>query len=233
MMVRPYYRDRHDAGRQLAEQLSRYQDKPNVSVLALPRGGVAIGYEVAQALHAPLDVFVVRKLGLPGHEEYAMGAIASGGIRVMNPLPGITVPPEALAAVLVKEQTELIRREQLYRAQRPPIQVAGRTVILVDDGLATGATMRAAAVAIRQQHPQRLVVAVPVGARDSCESLRDIADEIVCPAMPEPFHALSLWYDQMPQASDDEVRALLQKAWQAHAAQIRHTEASAAHPAGQ
>lgn len=233
MMARPYYRDRHDAGRQLAEQLSRYQDQPKVLVLALPRGGVAVGYEVAQALHAPLDVFVVRKLGLPGHEEYAMGAIASGGVRVMNPLPGISVPPEALAAVLAKEQAELIRREQLYRAQRPPIDIAGRTVILVDDGLATGATMRAAAVAVRQQHPQRLVVAVPVGARDSCESLRDVADEIVCPAMPEPFHALSLWYDKMPQASDDEVRTLLQKAWQADAAQIRHAEASAAHPAGQ
>ena len=217
-MIRvPFYSDRHDAGRQLAKHLSHYKDKPNVLVLALPRGGVAVGYEVAQALQAPLDVFVVRKLGLPGHEEYAMGAIASGGVRVMNPLPGITVPPEALAAVLAKEQAELLRREQLYRAQRPPIHIAGRTVILVDDGLATGATMRAAAVSVRQQHPVRLVVAVPVGARDSCESLRDAADEIVCPAMPEPFHALSLWYDDMPQASDDEVRSLLQKAWHKHA----------------
>jgi len=218
MMARPYYTDRHDAGRQLAKQLLHYQDKPDVLVLALPRGGVAVGYEVARTLHAPLDVFVVRKLGLPGHEEYAMGAIASGGVRVMNPLPGITVPPEALATVLAKEQAELIRREQLYRAQRPPIHIAGRTVILVDDGLATGATMRAAAVAVGQQHPLRVVVAVPVGARDSCQSLRDVAYEIVCPAMPEPFHALSLWYDVMPQASDDEVRSLLQKAWHEHAA---------------
>ena len=232
MMSRPYYSDRHDAGRKLAQQLSHYSDQPNVLVLALPRGGVAVGYEVAQALHAPLDVFVVRKLGLPGHEEYAMGAIASGGVRVMNPLPGITVPPEAVAAVLAKEQAELVRREQLYRAQRPPIHIAGRTVILVDDGLATGATMRAAAVSVGQHHPLRLIVAVPVGARDSCESLRDVADEIVCPAMPEPFHALSLWYDYIPQASDDEVRSLLQKAWHEHAADIRRAKQPAAHSAG-
>ncbi len=217
MLAQPCYTDRHDAGRQLAKHLSHYKDQPNLLVLALPRGGVAVGYEVAQALQAPLDVLVVRKLGLPGHEEYAMGAIASGGVRVMNPWPGITVPPEALAAVLAKEQAELLRREHLYRAKRPPIHIAGQTVILVDDGLATGATMRAAAVSVRQQHPLRLVVAVPVGARDSCQSLRDVADEIVCPAMPEPFHALSLWYDYMPQASDDEVRSLLQKAWHAHA----------------
>ncbi len=232
MMSRPYYSDRHDAGRQLAEHLSQYKNQPNVLVLALPRGGVAVGYEVAQALHAPLDVFVVRKLGLPGHEEYAMGAIASGGVRVMNPLPGITVPPEALAAVLAKEQAELLRREQLYRAQRPPIHIAGRTVILVDDGLATGATMRAAAVSVGQQHPLRLILAVPVGAKDSCESLRDVADEMVCPAIPEPFHALSLWYDYMPQASDDEVRSLLQKAWHEHAVYIRRTDIPAVHPAG-
>lgn len=224
MMSRPYYRDRHDAGRTLAKHLSHYKGQPNLLVLALPRGGVAIGYEVAHALQAPLDVFVVRKLGLPGHEEYAMGAIASGGVRVMNPLPGITVPPEAVAAVLAKEQTELARREQLYRAQRPPITIAGRTVILVDDGLATGSTMRAAALAVHQQHPARLVIAVPVGARESCHALNDAADEVVCPAMPEPFHALSLWYDYMPQASDDEVRNLLQKAWREHAA--------AKHPVG-
>ena len=231
-MAQPYYMDRHDAGRQLAKQLSHYKDQPNVLVLALPRGGVAVGYEVAQALQAPLDVLVVRKLGLPGHEEYAMGAIASGGIRVMNPLPGITVPPEALAAVLAKEQAELLRREQLYRAQRPPIHIAGQTVILVDDGLATGATMRAAAVSVGQHHPLRLVVAVPVGARESCQSLRDVSDEIVCPAMPEPFHALSLWYDFMPQASDDEVCSLLQKAWHEHAAYLRRANQPAAHSAG-
>jgi len=231
-MAQPYYSDRHDAGRALAKHLSVYKDQPNVLVLALPRGGVPVGYEVAHALRAPLDVFVVRKLGLPGHEEYAMGAIASGGVRVMNPLPGDTVPPEALLTVLRKEQHELIRREQLYRAQRAPIKIAGRTVLLIDDGLATGATMRAAAVAVRQQHPLRLVVAVPVGARDSCQSLSDIADEIVCPAMPEPFHALSLWYDFMPQTSDDEVCTLLQKAWREHASMIRRAATSEAHSAG-
>jgi predicted phosphoribosyltransferase len=232
MMARPYYSNRQDAGRTLAKLLSRYKDQPNVLVLALPRGGVAVAYEVAQALHAPLDVCVVRKLGLPGNEEYAMGAIASGGVRVMNSLPGITVAPEAVEEVLVKEQNELLRREQLYRAQRPPVKIAGRTVILVDDGLATGATMRAAAVTVRQQNPVRLVVAVPVGARDSCHSLRDVADEIVCPAMPEPFHALSLWYDFMPQASDEEVRTLLQKAWREHASMIQLAAKSAAHSDG-
>ena len=232
MMARPYYRDRHDAGRKLATHLSAYKDQPNVLVLALPRGGVPVGYEVAHALHAPLDIFVVRKLGIPGHEEYAMGAIASGGVRVMNPLPGSTVTPQAVAAVLAKEQHELLRREQLYRAQRAPIKMAGRTVILVDDGLATGATMRAAVVAVRQQHPLRLVVAVPVGARDSCQSLSDVADDIICPAMPEPFHALSLWYDAMPQTSDDEVCTLLQKAWREHTSMIRRAATSEAHSAG-
>jgi len=231
MMARPFYSDRLDAGRTLAKLLSHYKDQPNVLVLALPRGGVAVAAEVAQALHAPLDVCVVRKLGLPGHEEFAMGAIASGGVQVMNPLPGITVAPEAINVVLAKEQKELLRREQLYRAQRPPVKIAGRTVILVDDGLATGATMRAAAVSVRQQHPNRVVVAVPVGARESCQSLRDVADEIVCPAMPEPFHALSLWYDVMTQASDDEVCTLLQKSWREHASKIQCAAKSTAHSA--
>jgi predicted phosphoribosyltransferase len=214
----PAYRDREDAGCALAEKLSHYQDQANVLVLALPRGGVAIGYEVAKALHAPLDVFVVRKLGLPGHEEYAMGAIASGGVRVMNPLPGMSVSPEAVATVLAREQIELQRREAMYREHRAPISIAGRTVILVDDGLATGSTMRAAALAVRQQHPARLVAAVPVGASDSCKTLSDVVDEVVCPFMPEPFRAVSLWYEYMPQASDDEVKTLLQKAWREHAA---------------
>ena len=150
------YEDRHHAGRVLAEKLARYRGRPKLIVLALPRGGVAVGFEVARALHAPLDVFVVRKLGFPGHEEYAMGAIASGGVRVMTPLPGLTVAPEAVAQVIAREQAELVRREQLYRSQRPPISLAGRTVIVVDDGLATGASMRAAVLAIRQQHPRRI-----------------------------------------------------------------------------
>jgi erythromycin esterase-like protein/predicted phosphoribosyltransferase len=211
------FEDRHHAGRVLAEKLAHYRGQPNLLVLALPRGGVAVGFEVARALQAPLDIFVVRKLGFPGHEEYAMGAIASGGVRVMTPLPGLTVSPEAVAEVVAREQTELVRREQLYRSQRPAVNLAGRTVIVVDDGLATGATMRAAVLAIRQQHPGRLVVAVPVGAGDTCQALRDDADEVVCAATPEPFRAVGLWYEKFPQASDDEVRTLLEEARREHA----------------
>ncbi|MEO7954569.1 MAG: erythromycin esterase family protein [Polaromonas sp.] len=216
------FEDRRQAGRVLAEQLAHYRGDAKLLVLALPRGGVAVGFEVARALHAPLDIFVVRKLGFPGHEEYAMGAIASGGIRVMTPQPGLTVSPDEVAKVVAREQAELLRREQLYRNQRPAVSLAGRTVIVVDDGLATGATMRAAVLAIRQQHPAHLVVAVPVGARDSCQDLRDQAggaDEVVCAAMPEPFRAVGLWYEKFPQASDDEVRALLEEARSEHSLQ--------------
>ena len=211
------FEDRHHAGRVLAEKLAHYCGHPNLLVLALPRGGVAVGFEVARALQAPLDIFVVRKLGVPGHEEYAMGAIASGGVRVMTPLPGLTVSSEAVAEVVAREQAELVRREQLYRSQYPAISLAGRTVIVVDDGLATGATMRAAVLAIRQQHPARLVVAVPVGAADTCQSLGDEADEVVCAATPEPFRAVGLWYEKFPQTSDDEVRTLLEEARREHA----------------
>ncbi len=211
------FEDRHHAGRVLAEKLAHYRGHPNLLVLALPRGGLAVGFEVARALQAPLDIFVVRKLGFPGHEEYAMGAIASGGVRVMTPLPGLTVSPEALAEVVAREQAELVRREQLYRGQRPAVSLAGLTVIVVDDGLATGATMRAAVLAIRQQHPARLVVAVPVGAGDTCQALRDEADEVVCAATPKPFRAVGLWYEKFPQASDDEVRVLLEEARREHA----------------
>ncbi len=219
--VHPPYRDRRDAGQALAEALGHHLHEPNLLVLALPRGGVAVGYEVAKALHAPLDIWVVRKLGLPGHEEYAMGAIASGGVRVMNPLPGIEVSPQAVAEVLARERDELVRREQRYRGDHPAISPRGRHVILVDDGLATGATMRAAALAVRQQAPARLVIAVPVGARDSCEELADVADEVVCPFMPEPFHAVGLWYEHMTQASDEEVCQWLDRAWTERSLQIR------------
>ena len=211
------FEDRYQAGRVLATKLKHYRGRPNLLVLALPRGGVAVGYEVARALEAPLDVFVVRKLGLPGNEEYAMGAIASGGVRVMNSLPGITVSPEVVATVMAREQAELIRREQLYRGQRAAIPLSGRTVIVVDDGLATGATMRAAVLAIRQQHPAHLVVAVPVGAEDTCQSLRNDGAEVVCAATPEPFRSVGLWYEKFPQASDDEVSRLLEKARREHA----------------
>jgi putative phosphoribosyl transferase len=206
------FRDRREAGRVLAERLAHYRGRPDLLVLALPRGGVAVGFEVAHALEAPLDVFVVRKLGFPGHEEYAMGAIASGGVRFMNPMPGIEVSPEALDQVVAREQAELARRERLYRGDRPLLELRGRTVIVVDDGLATGATMSAAVLAIRQQGPARLVVAVPVGAAQTCRSLREQADDVVCVTMPTPFRAVGLWYRDFPQASDDEVHDLLAEA---------------------
>jgi putative phosphoribosyl transferase len=210
--ARTPFRDRRQAGRVLAEQLEHLRGRPGLLVLALPRGGVAVAFEVAHALQAPLDVFVVRKLGFPGHEEFAMGAIASGGVRVMNPLPGMNVPPQAIAAVVAREQDELVRRELLYRGERPAVSIRGRTVIVVDDGLATGSTMRAAVTAIRQQHPAHLVVAVPVGAQETCRQLRSEADEVVCAATPSPFRAVGLWYESFPQASDDEVHELLDEA---------------------
>jgi putative phosphoribosyl transferase len=211
------FRDRHQAGRALAERLAHYHGRPGLLVLALPRGGVAVGFEVARALHAPLDVFVVRKLGFPGHEEYAMGAIASGGVRVMNPVPGISVSPDELAAVVAREQDELVRRERLYRGDQPPVSIRGRDVIVVDDGLATGSTMRAAVQAISQQHPARLTVAVPVGAPETCSELSAEVDEVVCAAMPHPFRAVGLWYEDFPQATDDEVHQLLEEARREHA----------------
>lgn len=211
------FRDRRHAGRVLAEQLAAWRGRQGLLVLALPRGGVAVGFEVAHALQAPLDVFVVRKLGFPGHEEYAMGAIAGGGVRVMNPMAGMSVDSDAVAAVVAREQDELVRRERLYRGDRPPVDVRGRDVIVVDDGLATGSTMRAAVLALRQQHPAHLTVAVPVGAPDTCRQLRDEADEVVCAAMPEDFRAVGLWYKDFPQASDQEVHELLEEARREHA----------------
>jgi predicted phosphoribosyltransferase len=205
------FRDRTEAGRLLAEKLAVYANHPNVIVLALPRGGVPVAYEVARALGAPLDVFLVRKLGIPGYEELAMGAIASGGVRVLNDqvVGGLRIPDYIVDEVAASEQKELIRRERLYRGDRPPPDVRGRTVILVDDGLATGATMLAAIKALRQQQPARIVVAVPTAAPETCEQLKKEADDVICAITPEPFHAVGLWYDDFSQTTDEEVRDLL------------------------
>jgi predicted phosphoribosyltransferase len=215
--VRLPYRDRREAGQVLAERLAHLQGHEDLLVLALPRGGVAVGFEVARALNAELDVFIVRKLGMPGHEEYAMGAIASGGVRVMNDLHGWGVSEREIDEVAAREQQELTRRERQYRGDRDPVQVEGRTVIVVDDGLATGATMRAAIAAIRRRSPERLVVAVPVGAAETCELMRGDADEVVCAAMPTPFRAVGLWYRDFPQSTDEEVHHFLEEARREHA----------------
>jgi len=208
------FRDRHDAGQQLAARLSAYADRPDVLVLALPRGGLPVAYEVARALHAPLDVFTVRKLGVPGQPELAMGAIATGGVRVLNDevVQGLAVPDWMIDEVARQEQEELERRERAFRDDRPPPDLAGRTVILIDDGLATGSTMRAAVAALRKQKPSRIVVAVPVGAAETCGDLRGEADEVICLRTPEPFFAVGLWYGDFSQTTSDEVRELLERA---------------------
>jgi predicted phosphoribosyltransferase len=208
------FRDRSDAGRQLAARVSAYANRPDVLVLALPRGGVPVGFEVARELNTPLDVFLVRKLGLPGQEELAMGAIATSGVRVLNDdvVQTLQIPEEVIDEVAAREQQELQRRERLYRDDRPPCPVRGRTVILVDDGLATGSTMRAAVAALRQQHPARIIVAVPVGAAQTCTELETEADEVVCIHTPEPFYAVGLWYSQFSQTTDAEVHELLGRA---------------------
>jgi len=215
-MMETVYRDRRDAGKRLAELLSAYAQRPDVLVLALPRGGVPVAYEVARALNAPLDVFLVRKLGVPGHEEAAMGAIASGGIRVLNDevIRALRIPEQVVEQVAAREQRELERRERLYRDDRPPPDVKGRTVILIDDGLATGATMRAALRALRHQRPARLIVAVPVGARSACLELLGEADEVICARTPEPFFGVGWWYQNFEQTSDQEVHELLAQAAQ-------------------
>lgn len=212
-MAEPFH-NRADAGRALAARLTAYAHNPRVQVLALPRGGVPVAFEVAQALRAPLDVFLVRKLGVPGHEELALGAIATGGVRVLNEemVRALDVTPDVIEAITAAEQQELARREHLYRGARPPLEVRGRILILVDDGLATGATMRAAAAALRQQQPARLIIAVPIAAAELCEALRAEVDEIICAVTPRPFYAVGQGYEDFSQTTDEEVRDLLQKA---------------------
>src|SRR5262245_59207705 len=205
------FRNRADAGRLLADKLAAYAGRPDVLVLALPRGGVPVAFEAARVLGAPLDVFVVRKLGVPGQEELAMGAIATGGVRVVNPdvVDALRIPTAVIDRVAEEEGRELERRQRAYRGERPEPEVRGRTVILVDDGLATGSTMRAAVAALRAQGPARVVVAVPVGAQSTCEELGREVDEIVCLAMPEPFLAVGRFYEDFSQTTDQEVHDLL------------------------
>lgn len=208
------FKDRTHAGRRLAQDLQEYADRDDVIVLALPRGGVPVAFEVARALRAPLDVFVVRKLGVPGHEELAMGAVASGGVRFVDePLAAeLGISEDAIARTAAEEQEELQRRERTYRGSRGEPKVAGRTVLLVDDGLATGSSMQAAALALGAQEPAELVVAVPVGARSVCDAFRETVDAVICSMTPEPFRAVGLWYEDFSQTTDDEVREVLERA---------------------
>ena len=207
----PILRDRHEAGQLLASQLRHYADRPDVIVLGLPRGGVPVAYEVASALDAPLDVFLVRKLGMPGHEEYAVGALASGGLKVLNRLLLVAygIREEDLAETVARERAELERREREYRKGLPPLDVTGKTAILVDDGLATGSSMLAAVRAIKEARPAKIVVAVPVAPLQACQDLRAVADEVVCVLTPEPFLTVGRWYADFDQTSDREVKELL------------------------
>jgi putative phosphoribosyl transferase len=205
--------DRADAGRRLAEALAEYAGRDDVVILALPRGGVPVAFEVAQRLDVPLDVMVTRKLGVPGHEELAMGAVASGGVQFVNraPVDALGVDERDIALVTERESAELARRERAYRGDRPPPHVEGRTVILVDDGIATGATLRAAAIALLERGPERLVIAAPTGAPDSAEALREVADEVLCLDTPEPYVAVGAWYRSFGQVDDATVTELLDR----------------------
>ena len=208
------FQDRADAGRFLATKLDKFANRKDVVVLGLPRGGVPVAYEVARKLNAPLDIFVVRKLGVPGHEELAMGAIASGGVRVLNQevFSQLHIPDDIIALVVDNEQRELERREREYRGDHAPLDLRGRVVILVDDGLATGSSMHAAVQAVRQRQPLRIVVAVPVGARETCESFQNEVDTMaICAITPEPFQAVGSWYADFSQVTDEDVQKLLDR----------------------
>lgn len=210
--------DRYDAGRKLARHLLSYKNRGDVIVLALPRGGVPVAYEVATAINAPLDVFLVRKLGVPGHEELAMGAIASNGVVVINPevIQALNIPRQVIDEVSRRERTELHRREQAYRDDRSPIEVQGKIVIVIDDGLATGASMRAAVEALWPLNPAKLVVAVPVAAPETYREFQELVDQMVCLDTPQPFRGVGMWYEDFSQTSDETVRSLLQEATRQH-----------------
>lgn len=208
------FRDRKDAGKKLTEKLLAYKDDKDTVVLALPRGGIPVAYEVARALHLPLDLLIVRKLGTPGHRELAMGAIATGGVKVLNEgiIASLRIPQTMIDKVVETELKELERREFAYRGAKAPLDVKDKTVILMDDGIATGATMRAAIASLKQRHPKKIVLAVPTAAGTTYTELSAQVDEFVCLATPEPYIAVGVWYDSFPQTSDDEVKVLLQKA---------------------
>lgn len=216
--MEPLFYDRAEAGRKLADTLTEYASQPDM-VLALPRGGVPVAFEVARMLHVPLDVLIVRKLGVPGHEELAMGAIASGGARVLNErvVNELSIPEEAISRVAARELEEIERREQLYRGDRKTPQFRDQKIVLVDDGLATGSTMRAAIQAVRQQQPAKIVVAVPVGACDTCAEFQQEADHVLCLHAPQQFYAVGAWYENFSQTTDQEVCDLLAKAWKEEA----------------
>ena len=209
-----FFKDRLDAGRQLAKKLSKYANRSDVLILALPRGGVPVAFEVAKELNVKMDVFIVRKLGVPGNEELAMGAIASDNIIVLNEdvVRSFQISKKVIDAVAAREVRELERREHIYRGKRPKLSISGSTVILIDDGLATGATMKAATAAIKTKNPTKIVIAVPTGAPDTCRSFEAKVDEVICVAMPEPFYAVGAWYEDFSQTTDIEVCVLLEQA---------------------
>jgi predicted phosphoribosyltransferase len=208
------FRDRADAGKRLAKELSKYSNRPDVLVLALPRGGVPVAFEVAKELNVKMDIFVVRKLGVPGNEELAMGAIASEDVRILNEdvIKSYRIPDRVIATVAANELRELERRERKYRGDIPKPEMKGMTVILIDDGLATGATMHAAVEALKTKHPAKLVVAVPTASPDICRFFKDIVDEMICTTTPEPFYAVGAWYGDFSQTTDEKVCELLKKA---------------------
>ena len=208
------FKDRRDAGSKLAKKLTAYTRRPDGLILALPRGGVPVAYEVTLALNLPLDIFIVRKLGVPGHEELAFGAIASGGIRVLNSdvVRMLSIPDKVINFVATRELQELQRRESIYRGDGPSLEVRDHTIILIDDGLATGASMRAAVAGLRSQHPARIVIAVPATAPETCEAFRSEVDEVICAITPEPFYGVGRWYEDFSQVADEEVRILVEQA---------------------